>query len=304
MDRLDGMHVFSRVARLGSFSAAARELRRSPAAVSRQVARLEAHLGVRLLERTTRRLRRTAAGERYLARCEEILAAVDGLEDEIGSEGSGLVGRLRVCAGHAIGRRWVAPLLPAFLERHPRLACELVLADAFVDLVDEGIDVAIRAGALADSALRARRLATSVSVLVASPDYLARVGRPVEVEALGRLDGVCDTNRREPVWRLHAGGRSIEVRPRVRLAVNDPEVIGEAVIRGLGVALLPHFAVAEALATGALEPVLPDVVGDPIPVHAVRPAHREAAPKAEAFVDFLVDRFRLPDPPASGAPAA
>lgn len=306
MDRLEAMQTFARVARLRSFSAAARALRRSPAAVSRQVAQLEAHLGVRLLERTTRRLRLTPAGERYLRRAEALLAEVAQLEDEVASAGAGLVGRLRVCAGHAFGRQWIAPLLPAFLARHPRLACELVLADAFVDLVEEGIDVAIRAGRLADSSLQARRLGTSRSILVASPDFLARVGAPGSLADLQDLAAICDTNRRDPVWRFENAGRAVEVRPQVRLAVNDPEVVREAAVAGMGIARVPHFAVAEALATGRLVRLLPELAGETIPVHALAPAHREPAPKTEAFIQHLIRHFRLPadrEPPPDRAPA-
>lgn len=297
MDRILSMQVFARVARLSSFSAAARELRLSPAAVSRHVAQLESHLGVRLVERTTRRVRPTEWGERYLARCEQIVDDLEALESEVGSGEGGAVGTLRVSAGVALGEEYVAPLLPDFLARHPALNVELVLSDAYMDLVAGGIDVSVRAGPLDDSTLRSRKLAETVSLLVASPGFLAESGAPEDLEALTQWSALCDTNRREPLWTFPGEHAPIRIRPRSRLAINHPKAIAEAAMQGLGIALLPHFAVAEALTMGRLVEVLPARGRTLISIQAISPAHREQTPKAERFVEFLLERFQVPRPP-------
>jgi DNA-binding transcriptional LysR family regulator len=299
MDRFAAMRIYSRVARLGSFRAAARELRLSAAAVSRHVARLESHLGARLIQRTTRRLSLTELGERYLERCEQILDDVEALESEIGSAQGEILGRLRVSAGVDLGKAWVAPLLPDFMTRNPRLSVELSLRDEFVDLVAEGVDVAIRSGHLDDSTLVARRLGESATVLVASPDYLARAGSPVDLAGLSEHEALCDTNRRDPIWSFASSdgsGSSVQVHPRVRLAINSPQALRDAALRGLGMASLPHFTVADDLAQGRLIEILPEQTRAGFPLHVVFPARRHLAPKVRAFVAFLVERFRVPSP--------
>jgi DNA-binding transcriptional LysR family regulator len=293
------MRVYCRVARLGSFRAAARELRLSAAAVSRHVAQLESHLGSRLIQRTTRRLRLTELGERYLERCEQILEDVESLESEIGSACGEVLGRLRVSAGVDLGRAWVAPLLPDFMAANPRLSVELSLRDEFVDLVADGIDVAIRSGHLDDSTLVARRVGESATVLVASPDYLARTGSPVDLAALSEHEALCDTNRREPVWRFASpdgAGSSVPVHPRVRLAINSPQALRDAALCGLGIASLPHFAVADDLEQGRLVEILPEQTRASFPLQVVFPARRHLAPKVRAFIAFLVERFYVPSP--------
>ncbi|MFK7898375.1 MAG: LysR family transcriptional regulator [Myxococcota bacterium] len=294
MDRILSMQVFARVARLSSFSAAARELRLSPAAVSRHVAQLEAHLGIRLVERTTRRVRPTEWGERYLARCEQIVEDLEALEFEVGSGQGGATGSLRVSAGVVLGEDFVAPLLPEFLAENPALQVELVLSDAYQDLVESGIDVSVRAGPLDDSTLRSRRLGETLSMLVASPSFLEERGMPKDLEEVVAQSALCDSNRREPLWTFPGEKGLIRLRPRSRLTINHPKALCAAAIQGLGIALLPHFAVAKALASGELVEVLPERGRTPIPIQAVSPAHRERTLKAERFVEFLLERFEVP----------
>lgn len=320
MDRFQSMRIFGRVARLGSFTAAARELGLSPAVVSRKVAALEAHLGARLIERTTRRLRLTTAGERFLLGSERILEDLGALEDEAGEAGSGLVGTLRVSAPQAFGASAVAPLLPDFLAAHPRLRVDLQLSDAYLDLVEQGFDVAVRAGAIDDASLIGRRIGETASLLVASPAYLARRGTPPDLASLSEHDALCDTNRRDPQWTFGAdraadpsdpaaktsrAPAAIRIRPRVRLSINHPQAVRDAAIAGLGVARLPHFAVDEALSSGRLVELLPERGRETIPVRAVYPRHRERTPKVERFVAHLVAHFALPRvPPAERRPAS
>lgn len=290
MDRIAGMEAFARVARLGSFTAAGRELRLSTTAVSRRVSDLEEHLGVRLLERNTRRLSLTEAGVGTLDRCEQILDDLDELEGSARLAEGKVRGLLRVTAGIDLGRDHLAPAITAFQRVHPDTRVDLYLSDHFVDLVAEGFDVAVRMGVLQDSSLVARRLAASRLVIVASPDYLARNGSPRRPEDLREHACILDTNGSRRWSFVGPQGRSAFT-PRPRFAVNSPSVTRDRLLAGQGVSVVPRFVVVDELRAGRLVPVLPGYELDEIPLHAVYPPGRRLSTRVRAFVDALAESF-------------
>lgn len=293
MDRLGDMSAFVRVVEAKTFTAAAERLGWSKSVVSRRLSELEERLGVRLLNRSTRRLSLTEAGQAFYERCTRILADVEETEEAVASLHTEPRGQLRVNAPMTFGIRHLAPAITAFMESHPRVDVELVLNDRFVDLIDEGYDLALRIGTLSDSSLVARRLAVCRRVACAAPSYVAANGAPEEPADLGRHDCLVYTNSTTPdLWRFTArDGSESSVRVRGRLRVNNGDVLRECAAAGLGVVQLPSFIVADAVAAGQLQPVLCDWRLRDTAVHAVYPHNRYLSTKVRAFVDFLAGRF-------------
>lgn len=291
MDRLSAMQVFARVARLGSFSAAARALRVSTTAVSRQVGQLEMHLGIKLLQRTTRQLRLTDVGADYLVRCERILSEVDELESEVGEGEVRVRGLLRVTAGVDLGREHLAPLLPKFLDTYPEVDVELSLSDPYVDLVAEGFDLGIRGGVLEDSSLIVRPLAMSSLVAVASPAYLEEHGRPAEPADLEDHAAILDTNLREGRWTFETSTGVVRVCPKARVAINSPTETRAFALLGRGIALLPHFLVIDELRRGTLVTLFDDLPKRELPISAVYPERRHQSARAKAYIDYCAETF-------------
>ena len=290
LDQLQAMAVFARVAETGSFSEAARRLGLSKAAVSKRVARLEARLGVALVNRTTRHLSLTEAGAAFHEPCRQLIADADAAEAAVGHLASAPRGRLRVNAPMSFGQRHLAPAIGAFMRSYPELSVELDLSDRTVDLVEEGYDLAVRIGALPDSSLVARRLAPLHRHLVAAPAYLDRAGRPEHPSDLA--DHAClryaylASGR---VWRLD-GGEAVTVDGP--LTANNGDVLLAAARDGMGIAFLPSFFTGPDLCAGMLERVLPGWTREPAGgIHAVFPPGRARAPKVRAFTDFLAERF-------------
>jgi DNA-binding transcriptional LysR family regulator len=295
MDRLSAMRVFQKVAELGSFSAAADQLGVSKSAVSKTVRGLEDHLGAKLVHRTTRRLSLTDTGARYVAQAARLLADLAEIEAEAASERATPRGRLRVNAPMSFGLGHVAPLVASLLRAHPELEIDLTLNDRVVDLVDEGYDVAIRIGELPDSSLIARRLGASELVLVAGAGYLA--GAPALATAADLAAHRCliyAYGRWREEWRLLERGRPVSVRVRGPLRANNGEALAAAAIDGLGVALLPDFIAAPALADGRLVRVLPAVSGGVLPIHALYPPNQHPLAKLRAFLDHLRRHLDVP----------
>ena len=293
MDKLGDMAAFVRVVEARTFTQAAERLGWSKSVVSRRIAELEDRLGVRLLNRSTRRLSLTEAGQAFYERCARILADVDETEAAVSSLHTEPRGLLRVNAPMTFGMLHLAPAISAFLDRFPDVEIDLVLNDRFVDLIDEGFDLALRIGDLADSSLVARRLAPCLRVLCASPDYLARCEEPATPAGLTDHDCLLYSNiPNSDVWRLtDSGGTDHVVRVRSRLRVNNGDVLREAAAAGLGITLLPTFIVAEAIADRRLRPILCDYRPPPTVVHALYPHNRHLSTKVRAFVDFLAERF-------------
>lgn len=281
---LNDVLTFARVVRAGSFTAAARELGVQKSSVSRRVSALEEHLGARLLQRTTRALRLTDEGRVFYDHCQRALAELEDAEEALGGMGARPKGLLRITAPLSFG--FLGPIVAAFLQRWPEVEIELVCTDRVVDPVEEGFDVAIRAGKLPDSSLIARRVGSLPRFLVASPSYLRRRRTPRTPADLAAHDCVSFGARRSP-WLLQSEGASIEVAVASRLLVNDYDLLRQTIVAGLGIGLLPEPDCVQPLADGRLKRVLPAWTGVETPIHAVYPSLRHLSSKVKAFIDHL-----------------
>jgi DNA-binding transcriptional LysR family regulator len=290
MDRLDAMAAFMAVADLRGFAPAARRLGLSPSAVTRLVAALEERLSIRLLQRTTRSVTLTDAGARYLARARRILADVAEAEDAALAERTEPTGRFVVAAPNVFGRLNVAPLLGAFLLRYPAVTGELILSDRMVNLVDEGIDVAVRIGNLEDSSLFARKLGETRRVVVASPRYLARRKKPRAAEDVPAHQVIQFTALQPaPEWRFTRGGKAHVVAFTPTFVTNSADAaIGHAE-RGGGLTMVLSYQIVEAVRAGRLAVVLADLEPPPLPIHLVYPTTRLLSANVRAFAELALE---------------
>ncbi|UJR84538.1 LysR family transcriptional regulator [Sandaracinus amylolyticus] len=298
------LETFATIAKMGSFSAAGRALGLTPSAVSRTVARIESRLGVRLVIRTTRALTLTAEGQAYLLGARRILADLDDVERTLADQGAPR-GRLRVSAALAHGRLCVTPLLGEFVARHPHIVVDLSLSDAIVDVAAGQADVAIRFGPLADSPLMARRLSENGRVIVASPAYLARRGKPKVPEDLHRHNCLnFDFRRAEPVWPFRRDGRDFALTVKGNVEANNGDTLVQLAREGVGITRVGDFNVAEDLATGRLVALLESFnPGDREAVHAVFVGGPNTPARVRVFVDFLVERLGERAAPPGGRAA-
>ena len=289
MDKLNGLLAFVRTADLGSFVAAGRVLGLSPSAVGKAVARLEQDVGVRLLQRSTRRMQLTPEGRSFHERCLRILDELDDAQAALARSREVPRGLLRVSAP-VVGHHFLTPLLPAFLARYPEVELDLHFTDRTVDLIEAGVDVAIRSGDLPDSGLVSRPLQAFRLGLWASPAYLKRAGTPTTLRELERHSAA---RFRHPNtgklldWPLLADDDPAELRVRTTLACNHIEAVLGAALQGVGIVCLPDFLVREAVAEGRLVPVLVDVVGAAGRFKALWSSSRQLSPKVRVFVDHL-----------------
>lgn len=275
----------------GGLNRAAARLGVSKSIVSRRITRLEAELGTRLLTRTTRGIIPTEAGAEFKARCDRILSEIEEARDAVAQHGQSVRGRLRLSAPLAFGIRHLAPVLGDLARLHPALELDVSYTDRVVDLIGERYDAAIRIGSLGDSSLVARRIAPVRAVLVASPDYLARHGRPGTPQDLASHECLIYTGSLVPEWPFRLGKRWVSIRPEGRLRTDSGEAILQWAVSGLGIAYLPSFLVSDAIVSGALEPLLRDHAGPEIAVHVVRPPGSYVPAKVRVLIDTLVDRF-------------
>lgn len=290
MNGIQQFLAFAQTARRGSFAAAARDLGSAPSTLAKSVARLEGTLGVKLFHRTTRQVSLTADGERLFHRCERVLAEFEDLHAEAAGVRAAASGLLRIDAPVTYGRRFVLPLLAQLVRAHPALQLDLRLQDSFADLVRDGLDIAVRVGALADSTLVARRIDWQDLVLCASPAYLQAHGTPRRPEELAghaaivfRMPG---SGRHRP-WQLRRGRRAVETHPPHRVQVNDGEGLVASAVLGLGICQVPDVLVGDELARGALVEVLPDCRPEPMPISAVVPSGRLLPPRVRVALDAL-----------------
>ena len=292
MDRWQGMRVFVRVAESGGFAGAARALHMSPPAVTRAVAALEAAIGTRLLTRTTRTVRLTEAGARYLEDCRRILAEIEEAEAAAAGAAATPSGTLTVTAPVQFGRLYVLPLIADYLDRYPATAARALFLDRVVNLVEDGAEVALRIGDLPDSGLSAIRVGGVRSVVCAAPAYLERHGHPqapgdlTDHAIIGRSDHAASAE-----WRF-GPGRKTAVPVRPRLTCNTVDGALAAALDGRGIVRLLSYQVAPALAEGRLVRLLAEHEGLPMPVHVVSPEGRRAPAKVRAFIDLAVARLR------------
>jgi len=288
MDRLAAMQTFVKVIDTGSFSAAARQLRVGQPAVSKMVAQLEERLGVTLLLRTSRSFRATEAGQIFYERAKLAIADADEAELAARGAGAGLVGRLRVSAAVTFARLKILPKLGSFLAQHPKLEIELILDDRNVDLVGEGVDIALRMGVLTDSALAARKIARIRRRVVGTPAYFARAGAPLEPRDLERHETIIYTQRGGgAAWTFVKDGLEESVALRGRIRSTAAEAVREAVLADLGLAVASDAMLGIELESGAVREVLPDWRLPSIDIWAVLPTGRRASAKARAFAAFV-----------------
>lgn len=292
MDKLDAMNAFAKVVAAGSYAEAARRLGLTRSAVSKAVMELEQLLGARLLDRTTRRVTPTEAGRAYYERCIAILADVEETEIQISRLHEAPRGVLKINAPMSFGTRYLGAAVADFMARYPDLKIELILNDRVIDPLEEGVDVTVRIGVLADSSLIARRLAPARLVLAAAPAYLAQHGTPKAPEDLGHHR--CLTYGHMAAvqrWTLTRDGGPISVPVESRLCSNNGDVLRDAALCGNGITNLPTFLIGPDIAAGRLQVVLGDTPPAPLGVYALYAPNRYLAAKTRLFIDFLVARF-------------
>jgi DNA-binding transcriptional LysR family regulator len=298
LDRFDELVVFTTILDAGSLAGAARRLRRSPPAVTRSLAALEARVGARLLQRTTRQLTPTASGQRLASRARQLLADYDQAVGSVKeNRETPLHGLLRITAPALFGRWHIGPLVSSFLDAHPGIRVELVLTNRALDLIEEGLDVAIRIGSLSRAGLVARRVGQVRMVLCASPAYIARRGRPRVPKDLMKHDIVHNRNRPSAVeWRFRLSGRDHVVRPTPRLVTTEVEALLDAVRAGRGIGRTLSYQVAEDFASGSLVRLMREFEPPALPVHVVVPTERQMPRSVRAFLDHAIpalDRLRV-----------
>jgi DNA-binding transcriptional LysR family regulator len=293
MDRLQAIRLFVRVVDLGSFSKAAADLGIGQPSATKQVAQMEKELGARLLHRSTHGVSPTEIGSLYYAKCKLIVHHADEADNLAALLQSQVQGGLRINTSVAFGRRVLAPLVMQFMEAHPQLQVDLTVDDRYVNLVEQGIDVAIRMGRLADSTLGARYLGTNPWVLVAAPAYLERRGTPAGPGELATHDAlVYTTVQGDARWHFTGPGGAVEVVPvRGFLRSNNLSTLLAAARKGLGVAVLPWYVAHKSVADGVLQPLLPGWSLPAQEIHAVYPSPNLVPAKVSRFVDWLQGRF-------------
>ena len=290
MDRIDAMQVFVAVADLEGFAPAARKLKLSPSAVTRLIAALEERLGARLLQRTTRSVTLTDAGSRYLERARRILADVEEAERAAEGERTRPSGRLVVSAPLGFGRLHVSPVMSVYLKRYPEVSGELRLEDRMINLVEDGIDLAVRIGHLADSTLVARHVGEMRRIVVASPTYLKARGEPKTPEAIASHDtiqfgtavGVAD-------WRFLEAGKEVRITYAPRFSSNSSDAAIQYAAEGGGLTRVMAYQAAEALKAGKLRIVLEKFELQALPIHIVYPTSRLLSAKVRTFIDLVTD---------------
>jgi len=296
IDHTGEMSAFVQVVEAQGFSAAAPALGLTPSAVSKLITRLETRLGVRLLQRTTRALSLTADGEAFYAQARRIVGEIAALEAELTDRRGTPQGLLRITTSLAFSTHQLAPRIGEFLERYPAVQLELTPTDRVVDMIEEGMDVAIRIGRLADSSFMARKIGEDVRLVCAAPGYLARHGQPMRPEALAQHNCIVSRERAHlNRWQFRVDGQLREIEVGGRLAVSDGEAQLRLGLQGLGIVRLTRLTVAGAIKAGEMVVLLEDFSAEePVPIHAVYPHRRHLAPKVTAFVDFIREKFTPP----------
>jgi DNA-binding transcriptional LysR family regulator len=291
MTELEDLRSFVEVVESGGLNRAAARLGVSKSIVSRRITRLEAELGARLLTRTTRGISPTEAGIEFKARCDRILAELEEARDVVAQQGRAVRGHLRLSAPLSFGVRHLAPVLAGLARLHPALELDVSYTDRVVDLLGERFDAAVRIGSLSDSSLVVRRIAPVRAVLVASPEYLSRHGRPRTPHDLTAHECLIYTGRLVPEWQFQSGKRWISIRPEGRLKSDSGEAILSWAIAGLGIADAPSFLLSGAIESGALEPLLLDYPRPEYGIYVVRPPGSHVPGKVRVLIDTLVERF-------------
>ena len=296
IDHASEMAAFVRVVEAKGFSAASGVLGLSPSAVSKLITRLETRLGVRLLQRTTRALHLTTEGEVFYAAARRIVSEIETIEDQITGQRDTPHGLLRVTTSLAFSTHQLAPVILEFMARHPLVELELLPTDRVVDIVEEGVDIAIRIGRLADTSFMARKIGEDKRLICAAPSYLARHGTPRRPEELAKHN--CIVSRERPYlnrWQFRIDGEVREIEVAGRVAISEGEMQMQLALQGIGIVRLTRLTMAQAIRDGALVPLLGEFSAEePVAIHAVYPHRRHLAPKVPVFVNFLIEKFTPP----------
>ena len=292
MDRLDAMQLFVRVAELGSFAGAAQQLGVARSVVTRQIAGLEAHLGVKLMARSTRRLTLTSAGTAYLEKCRVILNLVEAAEIGVAEERQTPRGNIRISLPLSFGLKRLAPLLLDFSQRYPEVALDMDYSDRRINLIDEGIDLSIRVTRRLDAGDVARRIGTSRMRVLASPDYLSRHGQPAHPAELAHHVCLGYTNAgAATTWQFVVDGQLENFPIRSRINANNGDVLTEAAAQGLGIACQPDFIAGSFIAAGRVVEILVDYPGPELGIYAMLPSNRHIPHRVRVLMDFLAARL-------------
>ena len=288
MDRLDAMRLFVRVAELGSFSAVALQAGVARSVVTRKIAALETHLGVKLMARSTRRLALTSAGSAYLEKCRVILNLVESAEADVAEERLTPRGNIRISLPLSFGLKRLAPLLLDFSQRYPEVALDMDYSDRRINLIEEGIDLAIRITPQLESGDVARKIGTGRMLVVAAPQYLARHGRPQHPAELAHHECLGYTNVSSPMpWQFMVNGQLESFPVRSRINANNGDVLTEAAAQGLGITLQPDFIVAGCLDAGRVEQILADFAIPELGIYAMLPSNRHVPHRIRVLMDML-----------------
>jgi DNA-binding transcriptional LysR family regulator len=290
MDRIDAMQAFVAVADLRGFAPAARKLGLSPSGVTRLIAALEDRLGARLLQRTTRKVALTDVGARYLERVRRILADVEEAEGSAQAERTRPSGRLVVSAPVGFGRLHVSPVMSVYLKRYPEVGAELRLADRMINLVEDGVDIAVRIGHLPDSSLVARHVGEMRRIVVAAPGYLKQRGEPGTPEAIASHETIqFGATAASPDWRFVEDGREVRVACTPRFATNSADAAIQYAEQDGGLTRVLAYQAAEAIKAGRLRIVLAKFEEPPLPIHVVYPTSRLLSAKVRTFIDLVTE---------------
>ena len=295
MDKLTRIKVFTQIVETGSFSAASERLAISRAAASKYVSQLEEHLGVRLLNRTTRHVSTTEPGRIYFERCKEMLHLMDEADDMVTGLSGTPKGTLRISAPSVFAHRQLVPLIGEFTRLYPEVKIEILVSDRLVDLVDEGYDLAIRIAYKHDSELIALRLARCNHVLVASPAYLEQASELQVPEDLQNHACMLYSYTENATWPIRKAGMDYSVKVSPVMTSNNPEVLLEAAIAGMGISIMPTFIASDAITRGKLQTVLDDYESLTLDIYVVYVTRHYLPAKIRVFIDFLKDRIK--DPP-------
>ena len=295
MDRLDAMRMFLRVAELGSFSAVALQAGVARSVVTRQIAALETHLGVKLMARSTRRLALTSAGSAYLEKCRVILNLVEAAEADVAEERLTPRGNIRISLPLSFGLKRLAPLLLDFSQRHPEVSLDMDYSDRRINLIEEGIDLAIRITRRLEPGDVARKIGTGRMVVVAAPEYLARHGRPQHPGELAHHECLGYTHVGSPMpWQFLVNGQPENFTVRSRINANNGDVLTEAAAQGLGITLQPDFIVAGYLDAGRVEQILADFAIPELGIYAMLPSNRHVPHRVRVLMDALAAALAAP----------
>lgn len=292
MDRVNAIRLFVRLVECGSFSAVGREEGIGQPAVSKQIGALERHLGAQLVLRTSRQVVITEAGQAFYESARQLVEDFDALESSVGERQQSPRGVVRVNTAPAHGRLCITPLLPGFFRLYPDVTIELSTSERQVDMVGEGVDLAVRHGRLVDSTLTARKLSETDFVLAASPAYLAAKGVPTRIADLDRHTCIVFAKGRERYpWSLKVRKETVSYVPHGSLLTGDAEHIRAAVLCGLGICQAPFWLLAEEIRSGQVQVLLPDLQPGRVPIHLVYPAGRRIPVRVRVFIEYLVTAF-------------